>query len=195
MEPAPPGGEHPGIGGIAHERVAEPPCAGLGPRHDQRSLDEALEGALGDRLFKKGDEVLGLKGDANHGRDSEHVAGGLIKAVDARPEDRTQSQRKTRRTGLDQRHPAIPELERAILDRRPDGLADEQRIAFGPVVDPLGIVGVERSAGDDRGKTRRLRRLETAEWRCVRRAEGPPTTERRRDASWRGRQAVAPPSS
>ena len=47
--------------------------------------------------------------------------------------------------------------ERAVLEERADGLADEQRVPAGPLVDLAGTVRVDGGAGDERRKARRLR--------------------------------------
>ena len=93
--------------------------------------------------------------------DPEHVSRRSVESVDARAEDRAQSQRQLWRPGLDEPHPPVVQLERPVLDRRPDRLADEQRVALRPLVDLSRIVGVEGGAGDDRRELCRLRLGET----------------------------------
>ena len=57
---------------------------------------------------------------------------------------------------LDQRGAAVAPFERAVLQERPDRLADEQRVARGSLVDAADAFGLDRGTGDVRREPGRL---------------------------------------
>ncbi len=81
---------------------------------------------------------------------------GRLEGIDARAEHRPQRDRDARRPALDERHAAVAPLERAVLEERPDRLADEQRVAGGPLVDAARAVGIDGRTGDERREPRGL---------------------------------------
>ena len=90
--------------------------------------------------------------------------------------------------------------DRALVDDRPDGLADEERVAAGPGVEAAGVVGVDLRAGDGPGQLAGLALVEATELdpddvRAVERGigAGPRGGCPRRSAS--GRRRVTPTSS
>ena len=142
------------------ERVAEPPRP-VAVRKDERGLDEPVERARRDRPLEQVRDVAVAEADPDDRRDTEDVPRRLVEPVDARAEHGPQRQGQLGSARFDEHHPPVAQLERAVLDRRPDGLADEQRVALGPLVDLARVVGPERGTRDDRGELRGLRGGET----------------------------------
>ena len=152
--------EQPGVCRILDERVAEPPRP-VAVRHDERGLDEPVERARRDLALEQVLDVAVAEADPDDRRDAEDVPRRLVEPVDARPEHGPQRQRQLGSARFDEHHPPVAQLERPVLDRRPDGLADEQRVALGPLVDLARVVGSECGARDDRRELRRFRGRES----------------------------------
>ena len=162
VEPAAPRGQDPGVRRVVDQRMAEPPLPCV-EGHDQRGVDQPVERGRSDRLTHEVDHIALLERHPDDGRDADHVARRLVQAVDASAQDRAQGQREPGRTGLGEGHPAVAQLERAVLDGGPHGLADEQRVALGPLMDQPCVVGIEGGPGDDRRELGRLRRSQAVE--------------------------------
>ena len=78
------------------------------------------------------------------------------KGVDAGSQESPQRHRQL--AGLaDQEDAAFLDRKRAVVEQRPHGFADEQRVAAGSVVDRASAGGIQFRAGDDRGELRGLR--------------------------------------
>ena len=102
VQPAAPRGQHPGVGRVVDERMAEPPRArrrraATAPR---RPADRAR--AVGSARSRRPSSSASRNADADDGRDAEHVAGRLVEAVDAGAQDGPQRQRQPGRARFDE---------------------------------------------------------------------------------------------
>ena len=79
-----------------------------------------------------------------------------FEGIDAGAQHGPQRDRDARWCRLGQGHATVAPLQRAVLEERPDRLADEQRVATRPLVDAARPIGIDGGASHERGETRGL---------------------------------------
>ena len=146
--------EHARVRGVVDQRVAEPPAPVVGD--DEAGIGHALEGAGWQwRAHQRLDPRV-LETHADHRGHPERISSGRRQGVDAGAEHGAQGQRDARHGALGQRHAPVVPGQRPVVERRPDRLGDEQRVAGGPLMDAARPIGVEGGPRDLRGELRGL---------------------------------------
>ena len=110
-------GQHPGVRGIAHERVAEPPAIGLG-RQDQRRIHQPAQGTGRDGPAEEVPDEGRRELDADHGGHAEDRPCLLVETIDAGAEDRAQGERQPQDPIVGQGHAPVAMAESFLLDKK-----------------------------------------------------------------------------